>query len=85
MRAYSGSGCCTADRVRRSNKSSVRAYPAAGNPADDVLHAEARDGKIILSRGFQRRSLQERAAQYGGQLNLSAEMEREEPVGSEVW
>lgn len=58
---------------------------AAGFNSDDVLHAEARDGKIILSRGFQRRSLQERAAQYGGQLNLSAEMEREEPVGCEVW
>ena len=58
---------------------------AAGFSSDDILHAEARDGKIILSRGFQRRSLQERAAQYNGQLNLSAEMEREEPVGSEVW
>lgn len=58
---------------------------AAGFSTDEVLHAEARDGKIILSRSFQRRSLQERAAQYHGQLNLSAEMEREEPVGSEVW
>lgn len=58
---------------------------AAGFRLDEVLHAEARDGQIILSRSFQRRSLQERAAQYNGQLNLSAEMEREEPVGSEVW
>ncbi len=58
---------------------------AAGFSLDDVLHAEARDGKIILSRGFQRRSLQERAARYNGQLNLSAEIERDEPIGSEVW
>lgn len=58
---------------------------AAGFSLDDVLHAEARDGKIILSRDFQRRSLQERAARYNGQLNLSAEIERDEPVGSEVW
>lgn len=58
---------------------------AAGFSTDDILHAEAYDGKIILSRSFQHRSLQERAAQYGGKLNFSAEMERVEPVGGEVW
>lgn len=45
---------------------------AAGFRADEVLQAEAHDGRIVLTRSFQRRSLQERAAQYNGQLNLSA-------------
>lgn len=58
---------------------------AAGFRTDDILHAEAHDGKIILSRSFPRRSLQERAAQYGGKLNLSAEIEQGESVGKEVW
>lgn len=34
---------------------------------------------------FRRRSLKERADEYGGKLNLSPEMERDEPVGREVW
>lgn len=34
---------------------------------------------------FRRRSLKERADEYGGELNLSPEMERDEPVGREVW
>lgn len=57
----------------------------AGFGTDEILHAEAHDGRIVLTRSFQRRSLQERAALHHGQLNLSAEMPREEPVGSEVW
>ena len=32
-----------------------------------------------------RRSLKERADEYGGALNLSPEMERDEPVGREIW
>ena len=58
---------------------------AAGFCSDDILLAEVHDDKIVLSRRFQRRNLQERAARYNGQLNLSSEMKREEPVGSEVW
>lgn len=58
---------------------------AAGFLPDDILRAEVRDGQIILSRAFHHRTLPERAAQYDGRLNLSAEMERDEPVGSEVW
>ena len=34
---------------------------------------------------FRRRSLKERADEYGGELNLSPEMERDEPVGREIW
>ena len=57
----------------------------AGVSLNDTLDAEIINGQIILTPQFHHRSLKERAAAYGGQLNLSAEMEREEPVGSEVW
>ena len=58
---------------------------SAGINPDDTLTAEVSDGKIILSRGFTHRSLKDRAAQYGGRLNLSEEIAWDEPVGSEVW
>ena len=57
----------------------------AGVSLNDTLDAEIINGQIILTPQFRHRSLKERAAAYGGQLNLSAEMEREEPAGSEVW
>ncbi len=58
---------------------------SAGFRPDEVLTAEIADGKIILSRGFQHRTLQERAAAYGGRLNLSAEEDWGDPAGDEVW
>ena len=47
---------------------------SAGIKPDEVLNAEIQDGKIILSKTFQHRTLQERAAQFGGKLNLSEEI-----------
>ena len=58
---------------------------SAGFSPDDTLTAEAVDGRIILSRAFVHRSLRERAAAYGGRLNLSDEVEWAEPEGNEVW
>ena len=58
---------------------------SAGIKPDDVLTAEIVEGKIILSRQFQHRTLEQRAAAYGGELHLSDEMMREEPMGNEVW
>ena len=57
----------------------------AGIQENELLTAEIKDGKIILSRGFQHISLKERASKYNGQLNLSEEIMRDDPVGSEVW
>ena len=57
----------------------------AGISPGDTLEAEIVNGQIVLTSTFHHRSLKERAADYGGLLNLSDEMEREEPVGSEVW
>ena len=58
---------------------------SAGFHVDDTLTAEVIDGKIVLSRAFVHRSLKERASAFGGQLNLSDEIEWVEPAGSEVW
>ena len=58
---------------------------SAGITLNDTLNAEIINGQIVLTPEFRHRSLKERAAEYGGQLNLSEEIEREEPVGSEVW
>lgn len=52
---------------------------------DDVLTVEVKDGKIVLSKSFQHRSLQERAAAYGGELHLSEEISWDDPRGNEVW
>ena len=58
----------------------------AGFQSDDYLLIRAEKGKIILSRSFQHKTLEERAAQYGGKLNLDGELEwRGDPVGNEVW
>ena len=57
----------------------------AGFSIDETLTAEIINGQIVLSRVFRHRSLKERAAEYGGQLNLSDEHDWSEPVGSEVW
>ena len=52
---------------------------------NETLTAEIINGQIVLSRAFRHRSLKERAAEYGGQLNLSDELVWNDPVGSEVW
>ena len=57
----------------------------AGLTINDILDAEIVDGRIVLSPGFRHRSLKERAADYGGRLNLSDEVEWDGPVGNEVW
>ena len=56
----------------------------AGIQLNDTLNAEIINGQIVLTLEFRHRSLKERADAYGGQLNLSGELECEEPVGSEV-
>lgn len=56
----------------------------AGIQLNDTHNAEIINGQIVLTPEFRHRSLKERADAYGGQLNLSGELEREEPVGSEV-
>jgi len=58
----------------------------AGFRADDTLTVKAENGRITLVRSFRHKTLEERAAEYGGQLNLDGEIDwRGEPEGNEVW
>ena len=58
----------------------------AGFEPDDHLIIKAEAGKIVLIRSFHHRTLEERAAEYGGKLNLDGELDwRGDPVGNEVW
>jgi len=52
---------------------------------DETLNAEIINGQIVLTPVFRHRSLRERAAEFNGELNLSDEIEWDEPVGNEVW
>lgn len=57
----------------------------AGFLTEDTLTIDASKGQIVIKKVFPHRSLEERAAEYGGKLNLSDEMDFGEPRGSEVW
>ena len=57
----------------------------AGVTTGDKLEAEIIEGKIILTPCIRHQDLRERAAYFGGKLDLSDEIEREEPEGNEVW
>ncbi len=58
---------------------------AAGIRPNDTLTAEIQDGKIILSKSFQHRTLQQRAAAFKGELRLSEEVDWGEAHGCELW
>ena len=57
----------------------------AGMAVDDILEIEVSSGVIMLSKPFRHRTLEERAAEYGGKLNLDGEFDWGEPVGREIW
>ena len=58
----------------------------AGFQPDDTLIVRAEGGRIVLYRSIRHKSLEERAAEYGGNLNLDGELDwRGDPVGNEVW
>ena len=58
---------------------------SAGIRTDEVLEITASKGIITLEKTFQHRTLEERAAEYGGKLMLDGEFDWGEPVGREVW
>ena len=58
----------------------------AGFQPDDTLTVKAENGHIVLYRSFKHKTLEERAADYDGRLNLDGETDwRGDPVGNEVW
>lgn len=57
----------------------------AGISVNDTVHIEVKDGKIIIEKAIRHRSLEERAAPFGGKLGPYTEFDWGEPTGREVW
>ena len=54
-----------------------------GITLNDVLNVETTNGRIILSKPFRHKTLEERAEAYGGKLGLSEGIDWGLPVGME--
>ena len=52
---------------------------------EQKLDVKVSDGMIMLVKPFKHKSLEERAAEFDGKLNLDGEYDWGEPVGREVW
>ena len=52
---------------------------------DDMMDIKVSNGVIMLVKTFRHKSLEERAAEYGGKLDLDGEFDWGEPVGREIW
>lgn len=52
---------------------------------DDVLEVKVVNGMITLVKPFRHKTLEERAAEFNGNLNLDGEYNWGEPVEREVW
>ena len=58
----------------------------AGMKLNDIIDIEAGDGKIIIYKKPRHMTLEERASEYGGKLNIGdIELEYGDPVGRELW
>ena len=57
----------------------------AGIALNEVLDVTVSNGTIMLAKKFKHKTLEERAAEYGGKLNLDGEYDWGKPVGREVW
>ena len=58
---------------------------AAAISRDDTLDIKVSDGMIMLVKPFRHKTLEERAAEFGGKLSLDGEFDWGEAVGREVW
>ncbi len=62
------------------------ALKEAGFQPDDTLLVRAEYGRIVLYRSIRHKTLEERAAEYNGELNLDGELDwKGAPAGNEVW
>ena len=57
----------------------------AGIELNETLDVFVSNGTITLSKAFRHKTLEERAANYDGTLDLDGEYDWGEPVGREVW
>ena len=62
-----------------------RRLQAAAISIDDTLDIKVSDGMIMLVKPFRHKTLEERAAEFGGKLALDGEFDWGKPVGREVW
>ena len=58
---------------------------SAGLTLNEVVEVTAANGSITLTKTFRHRTLEERAAEFGGNLALDSEYDWGKPVGREVW
>lgn len=52
---------------------------------NDVLNVNVSNGQILLTKSFRHKTLEERAADFDGKLNLDGEFDWGQPTGREVW
>ena len=52
---------------------------------NDVLNVNVSNGQILLTKPYRHKTLEERAADFGGKLNLDGEFDWGQPAGREVW
>lgn len=52
---------------------------------DEILDVKIADGMITFVKPFRHKTLEERAEQYGGKLNLDGEYDWGENIGREGW
>ena len=58
---------------------------SAGMALNEIIDITGSEGVITIKKNFSHKTLEERAAQYGGELKLDGEFNWGEPVGREVW
>ena len=57
----------------------------AGIALNEFLNITVSDGVIKLEKTFKHKTLEERAAEFNGELGLDGEYDWGEPLGREVW
>ncbi len=57
----------------------------AGFSVGEKIDARVENGAVVLTKVFRHKTLEERAAEYGGKLNLDGEGDWFTPMGNEVW
>lgn len=58
---------------------------SAGIRLNDILNIEVRNDEIILSKANRHKTLEERAEEFGGKLELEEKFDWGDPVGREQW
>ena len=52
---------------------------------NDVLEAKMSEGRAKRLKAFHHKTLEERTADFGGELNLDSEWNIGDPAGREIW